>query len=496
MIESARKVLFNIEQTYEADSEAIRVGCSGLDLMEAAGAAVSDEIRLNYNRGQAVILCGPGNNGGDGFVVARRLSEAGWQVRVALLGETEKLSGDARVMAGKWGGSIEKLEATVVDGASLIVDGIFGAGLKRQVDGDARATLEAADRSCAAIVAIDVPSGVDGDTGRVLGYAAQADRCVTFSRKKLGHALLPGKEHCGSLKVAPIGVPCSILNSISCTNWENGPELWADLLAWPNPNTHKYQRGYAIITSGGAGSTGAARLAARAALRVGTGLVNVICPAEAILEFAAEIAAIIKHPCSGTDDFARILSDGRTTAVLVGPGNGVNDSTKELVLEARKRAKPCVLDADALNVFSASPEALFDIIGSESILTPHDGEFARLFPDLKGTRLERARSAAERCGSVVLLKGGDTVIASPNGHCVVNTQASPALATAGSGDVLAGIAVGLLAQSLPAFEAACAAAYIHGQTSMELGLGLVADDLVAVMPSVINRLWRSSSMSY
>lgn len=486
-----RHRLLSTREMYAVDAASIAAGVSGAELMEAAGRAVATEVRRRYSCGPVAVLCGPGNNGGDGFVAARHLAEAGWPVKLFLLGEVSALEGDARVMAGRWQGAAGVLSPKAVEDADLVVDAVFGAGLTRELSGAARTTIEAAANSGLPVIAVDIPSGIHGDTGAVLGCAAPASLSVTFLPRKTGHVLMPGRTYCGEVVVADIGTPPHILEALETTCWENHPDLWLGRYPWPRPGDHKYTRGFAVVVSGGSASTGAARLAARAALRAGAGLVGLIGPREALPIYAGGVTAVTTTSFEDAGGFDTYISDRRRNVVLLGPGNGVHRATRSRVLAALSLKKSCVLDADALTVFQGSPRDLFDAIASPCILTPHAGEFARIFSaeilDLPN-RVERVRRAAAISGAVVLLKGADTVIAEPGGRAVINTNAPPDLATAGAGDVLAGFAAGLLAQGMPPFEAACAAAWLHGAAATAFGPGLIAEDLEVELPGVLRAL--------
>ena len=471
-----------------ADRAAIAAGVTGAALMEAAGRAVADAAMRRWSRRPVAVLCGPGNNGGDGFVAARHLAAAGWPVRLGLLGERAALRGDAAHHAALWPGAVEPLSPALLDGAALAIDAIFGAGLARPVDGVARAVIETLAARRIPTLAVDVPSGLDGATGAVLGAAAPADVTVTFFRKKPGHLLLPGRKICGTLFLAPIGTPDSVLDALSPATFENGPPLWLEAYPWPDAESHKYRRGHALVR-GGAVMTGAARLAARAAGRMGAGLVTLAAPESAWPVYAAALTSVIVRPVSGERGFAALLDDPRRNAILIGPGAGTNDSVRHDALAALAAARGLVLDADALTIFADAPDALFGAIRGPTALTPHEGEFARLFGPAAGrNKLARAREAAARSGAVVLLKGADTVIASPDGRAAINANAPPELATGGSGDVLAGMILGLLAQGVDPFRAAAAAAWLHGEAARAFGPGLVADDLPEMLPRVLRRL--------
>jgi hydroxyethylthiazole kinase-like uncharacterized protein yjeF len=469
-----------------ADRAAIAGGVPGVDLMETAGRAVAEMVTARWSPRPAVVLCGPGNNGGDGFVAARHLAAAGWPVRLGLLGERARLAGDAAHHAALWRGPVETLRPDLLDGAGLVIDAIFGAGLSRPVEGPARAMIDALAGSRLPGIAVDVPSGVDGATGEVRGAAAPAAMTVTFFRKKPGHLLLPGRALCGEVVLVDIGIPATVLGAIAPRTHENGPELWLDAFPWPRLDTHKYKRGHALI-AGGAVMTGAARLAARAAARIGAGLVTVAAPSTAWPVYAATLTGVIVRPVAGAQDFAELLADARRNAVLIGPGAGATAETRHQALAALAKKRAVVLDADALSVFAEGAEALFAAIAGPCVLTPHEGEFQRLFA-LGGDKLARARAAAARSGAVVLLKGPDTVIAAPDGRAVINGNAPPELATAGSGDVLAGLVTGLLAQGLDPFRAAAAACWLHGDAAGAFGPGLVAEDIIESLPAALRRL--------
>nr|CAX84012.1 Carbohydrate kinase, YjeF related protein [uncultured bacterium] len=494
-------VLLSVDEMYRADAAAIAGGVPGLALMEAAGAGIADEIRRRWQPRRTVVLCGPGNNGGDGFVVARLLSEAGWPVRLALLGSPEKLRGDAAVNAARWEGDVLSLGPGVLSDGDLVVDGLFGAGLARDIDGPALATIKAIDARGLDCVGIDVPSGVHGDFGRILGAAPRCAVTVTFFRPKPGHFLLPGREFCGELKVVDIGIPRSVLAEIAPTARLNGPGLWQERFPWPGPASNKFTRGHAVVV-GGAEMTGAARLAARGARRAGVGLLTIASPPGSFAIYASDAPGLLVKEIDSDEAFRTFLEDPRRNAVLAGPGNGVNGTTRGRVLATLAAGKACVLDADALTVFARDPGTLFAAIasscvsgcgqGPRCILTPHEGEFARLFEGGGGgDKLARTRAAAALSGAVVLLKGADTVIAAPDGRAAINADAPFDLATGGSGDVLAGMGVGLLAQGMEPFDAACAAAWLHGQAAAEFGPGLIAEDLPDSLPAVLRRLRNS-----
>lgn len=477
-----------------ADQQATAGGVSGVDLMEAAGRAVAAAVIARWSPRATTVLCGPGNNGGDGFVTARLLAVAGWSVKVALLGELDQLSGAAAYHAALWPGTPTALAPECLDGAALVIDAIFGAGLSRPVEGPARATLEALGAAGLPICAVDVPSGLDGASGQLRGIAVAADMTVTFFRRKPGHLLFPGRRLCGDLVLADIGVPDSVLEAIAPKTFENGPALWLDRYPWPQAEGHKYQRGEVLVL-GGPHVAGATRMTARAAMRIGAGLVTLAAPTATWAIDAAALAGVIVSEFQGVDGFSRLLADPRRNVIAIGPGAGIGKSTRRYVLSALATKRPVVLDADAITAFEARSQTLFDAISGPCVLTPHAGEFARLFGKLNKTadKLSRTRQAAAQSGAVVVLKGPDTVIAAPDGRAIINANAPPQLATGGSGDVLTGFVAGLIAQGLPAFDAAAAAVWLHGAAGSAFGLGLVAEDLPDILPGVLQDLARRES---
>ena len=461
-------------EMYRADALAVAGGISSLTLMERAGRAVAEEIVRRYGARPTLVLCGPGNNGGDGFVVARILKGWGWPVRLALLGDASGLKGDAAAMAARWDGPVEAVGSMA--GAGLIVDALFGAGLSRAFPAE---LADAINGAGGPVVAVDVPSGLDGLTGRARGASVQADVTVTFFRGKPGHVLLPGRTLCGDVVVADIGIPDSVLQEIrprDSINCEIRP------LA-PSPEGHKYNRGHAVVVSGGPLHTGASRLAAEAALSSGAGLVTLSGSREALAVQASHVTAIMLSDM----DLSALLADRRRNAVCIGPAAGVGVDTRDKVETVLMSGAATVLDADALSAFADESERLFRLVRLAAarpvVMTPHAGEFTRIFKGLGEageSKIELARRAAERSGAVVVLKGADTVIAAPDGRARVNVNAPPWLATAGSGDVLAGIVTALLAQGMPGFEAAAAAVWLHGQAANRHGpRGLTAATLIA-----------------
>lgn len=486
-------VLLTVEEMYAADRWAMARGVSGVTLMEAAGKACADAILERFERCQVSVLCGPGNNGGDGFVIARLLQEAGWGVSLYLLGNKEALSGDAEQMARRWNGPVRPLTPDACIHAELVVDALFGAGLSKDIGAPVSEIIEQVTSANLPVMAVDVPSGIDGNSGAVRGNAFQAALTVTFFRKKPGHCLYPGRGHCGEIVTADIGIEEGALSEAQSGIRENEPDEWLSVFPIRAATHHKYDRGHAVAVSGGPSNTGAARLGARAALRVGAGLVSVASPPNALQVNASHLTAIMLKRFEGAEGLSALLEDKRFNAILIGPGNGVGHDTRENVQAVLTSGAATVLDADALTSFEANPRDLFVAIESyfagPTVLTPHEGEFRRLFPDLMvGSKPDRAKLAAKRARAVVVLKGPDTVIASPDGRTVINTNAGPELGTAGSGDVLGGLIVGLMAQGMPAFEAASAGVWLHGEAGSLFGPGLIAEDLPEMIPGLLREL--------
>jgi hydroxyethylthiazole kinase-like uncharacterized protein yjeF len=490
--------LLTTAEMARADQLTIASGTPGAALMENAGRAVAQAVAARRPQGPVVVVAGPGNNGGDGFVAARILAEQGFQVRVALLGDRAALKGDAATAAARWTGPVEMAEPRSVQGAGLIVDALFGAGLNRPVEGQALAIMEAISAETTPSIAIDVPSGISGDTGAIIGAAAiKAVETVTFFRRKPGHLLMPGRLHCGTVTVADIGISSAVLDEIRPQTWANEPPLWLSRFPRPSVTGHKYDRGHVVVRSGQMPSTGAAKLAARGALRSGAGLVTIAAPLNALSAHAAESVAVMVRQVDGAADWAGFLEDRRLNTIVLGPGGGVGEPMRAEAAVALKTEAAVVLDADALTSFAGRASELGHLIKGRSaptVLTPHVGEFYRLFNKISQnfdfkSKLEKTRLGTTQSGAIVLLKGPDTVIAAPDGRAAITANSPATLATAGAGDVLAGFISGLLAQNMPGFEAACAGAWLHGEAANEFGPGLISEDLPDMLPRVYRRLF-------
>ena len=510
---------------------------TGLELMERAGRGVVEAIfeewpELAKSPGRAVVLCGPGNNGGDGFVVARLLKDRGWEVVVFLYGDPAKLPPDARANYEQWRVSSHNAAIALCDlyetriadparvlEANVVIDALFGTGLKRPlgwVHNEVWGAFDLDGGPVFRLVAVDIPSGVCADSGRIIRgkdetpvnsgeivlpyHALQAEMTVTFHRAKVGHYVSDAPNLCGKVVVKSIGLRArgeawksEFIKTASTSNY---------LLGKRNSD-HKYSHGHAVIFSGGPAKTGAARLAARGALRIGAGLVTLGVPPAAQMEVAAQVTAIMLQRVEEAEGLADVLKDERLNALCLGPGLGI-ERARELVPAALEAKRATVLDADALTAFADDPVLLFSRLHENCVLTPHGGEFARLFPDIaeklaatptKGpaySKVDATREAAKRAGCVVLFKGPDTVIAAPNGQCAINSahydRAAPWLATAGAGDVLAGFITGLLARGFSPMQAAETGAWLHVECARQFGPGLIAEDLPEQLPKVLKKL--------
>ena len=480
---SPPREILTVGEMAAADREAIENGASALELMQRAGAAVVEAITARFETRKTVVLAGPGNNGGDGYVIAARLRELDWPVKVEALSPPK--TPEAKAARDLWGGEVNSLSQRLAPDA-LVIDALFGAGLDRPLSQDVSRLARQAQRSPERVVAVDTPSGLSGDTGKPIGDACfQAALTVTFHRRKPAHALQPGRGLCGEVVVADIG-----LGAVAVSLFENGPELWLAKFPWPSVSAYKQTRGRLIVVSGEAWSTGAARLAARAGLRMGAGLVTIHSPPEALMVNASHLEAVMLR---GFETEAELESAASNVeAVVIGPAAGVTEATLSNVLALTRTGAALVVDADALSVFRDDPSELFSVLDRDDVLTPHAGEFERIFPGLLASQPERVsavRAAAAKAQAVVLLKGPDTVIAAPDGRAAINLNGSPWLATAGSGDVLAGFIGGLVAQGMESFEAACAGVWIHGACAEVFGPGLISEDLPDLSPTVLNRLY-------
>ncbi|USG59648.1 NAD(P)H-hydrate dehydratase [Sneathiella marina] len=482
--------LLTTTQMYQADRLAIEGGVPGIILMEAAGRGVAETIQDYWETGSCLVICGPGNNGGDGYVIARHLQEEGWRVILLSTCDPEKLSGDAAIMRSRWEGPTQSIAADPLK-IDLVVDAVFGAGFSGTLAPDIVSLFATVKAAKIPVVAVDVPSGVNGNTGAIDPGSLNAAMTVTFYRAKPGHYLYPARASCGQLEVIDIGIKDEYLETISPDIFTNTPEIWKSNLHILQPSDHKYSRGHLVVVGGGIASTGAARIASRCSLRAGAGAVTVISPPSALTTYAVALEAVMVRACSTAEEFLEWVEGKRIGTILIGPGCGLSDRTVELVIAALNSPADVILDADALTVFKDNPDSLFELIRNKKhgncIMTPHEAEFARLF-SFDGSKMDRARQAADRSNAIILLKGADTVIASPHGQVVINHNAPANLATAGSGDALAGIIAGLVSAKMSVFYAAAAAAWMHGEAGTSVGPGLIAEDIEEVIPAILSDL--------
>lgn len=480
--------LLTAATAHDLDRAAIAAGTTSLTLMQRAGCVVAATIVARYTMRPTLVLCGKGHNGGDGFIVAEQLRTAGWPVTCVIWGDEAALSGDMLEARTMYAGDLVPWTPELLREQKLVVDALFGIGLDRQLPADCAAIINSVNASRLPVVAIDMPSGVHADSGATMGAAIKAALTVTFTRKKIGLLLLPGRDLAGDVVVADIGIPADAVAEAAPECAENHPDLWRAALPRFTSEQHKYQHGHALLLGGGV-MTGAARLAARAAQRTGAGVVTIAAPPQATLVYASNLDSVLVQPITTPDDWQRQIEDPRKTALLLGPGAGISEMLQQQVLAALATGKPCVLDADALTAFIEAPEILFRALHDKVVLTPHSGEFARLFGPQQqfSDKLSVVTRMARLSQCVLLLKGADTVIAAPDGRAVINNNAPPWLATAGSGDVLAGMIVGMLAQSVEVFSATCIAVWMHGAAAQDFSPGMIAEDLVLALPTHLQK---------
>jgi hydroxyethylthiazole kinase-like uncharacterized protein yjeF len=499
--------LFSLNEMQRADALAMQSGILGLSLMEQAGNRVAYNIeQICEGPSRLCILAGPGNNGGDAFVVARLLSERAYKIdtfNVCLkaVHNSDKES-DAKKMREKWvkeGAKLHSIEDWTtlkesIDSSALIIDGVFGAGLSRNIEGPLIEIIEFINQANTPVLAIDVPTGMNGNTGQIMGSALIADYTVSFHAPKQGHKLYPGKDLCGKLYIEDIGIPDRVTKTIAPKQYENTPDLWKACLKPRSSQSHKYNYGAVLVVVGDHTMRGASVLSSNAAIKAGAGLVTLaLNKEEEGTVHPKSFAAIMHNVIPETSDekgWDQLFAEKKITAALIGPGACPTEETRQKCLALLKQNSLVVIDAGALTAFQDHREALIESLSERSlahpkvILTPHEGEFKKLFPALDlSDKVNAAREAAKETQSIVLIKGADTVIASPDGRVMINTNAPPTLATAGTGDVLAGIITALASnKDNPAFEAAAAGVYIHAECANQISLELVADDLVGQIP--------------
>jgi hydroxyethylthiazole kinase-like uncharacterized protein yjeF len=476
--------ILSLEEMRAAETAVIAAGASEWGLISHVGEEIARLIRARFPDGAIVALCGPGKNGADALAAAEALRRAGRHVRVLeLAGEGAPERKRARA---DYGGDVEPLAVFDPGGEEVVIDGLFGAGLNRPLAGVPDQVRETLAASGARLISVDLPSGLHGDAARPLGAAFRADLTVVCGAFRKAHVLWPAAGHCGELALVPLGLP---LRDGPGSARLNGPGVWGRRMIWPSETTHKHQRGHLAVVSGPAHATGAARLAASAGLRAGAGLVTILCPPEALAVCASDVRAVMTRPVSTVDEVVAACQGCR--AVIVGPAAGVGARTAAIVERLAAAGARLVIDADALSSFAGRPDDLRCILSPGAVLTPHEGEFRKVFGDLAdgADKIERARRAAAAAGAVIVLKGPDTVIAAPDGAVLVNRNAVPFLATAGAGDVLAGVIGALIAQGLAPYDAAAAGVWMHAEAGRRLGPALIADEIETALRGVIAELY-------
>jgi hydroxyethylthiazole kinase-like uncharacterized protein yjeF len=480
------EILLTPQAMVRVDLAAASSGIDSFGLMQRAGEAVAAAALRHFAGAlRYVIFCGPGNNGGDGYVAASALARAGADVHVYSLVETAALKGDAARARVECPLPVMDIEQFHPSAGEVIIDALFGAGLTRDLPEAVQALIRMIREAGLPVLAVDLPSGIDGATGEIRGEAFEASHTVTFMTRKPGHVLLPGRLHCGNLAVFDIGIPRRVIEAEAGSLWINGPAIWAEHARQSSAHDHKYRRGHVTVFSGPQTATGAGRLSAEAALRAGAGLVTLASPSDALSTNAAHLTAVMLAAIDGVGELSEWLADTRRTTFVLGPGFGDRQRARAFAEMIGEAGRKLVLDADGITAFAGAAKRLNASFCSEEprlVVTPHEGEFSRLSPEIAADRslskVEKALAAARALGGIVVYKGADTVIAAPDGRAAIEEKAPATLATAGSGDVLAGIIGAKLANGMPAFEAACAAVYQHGQAALRVGRTLTAEDLI------------------
>jgi len=467
---------------------------SSYSFMQKAGGKIFEFINNNFkNRRPIIVLCGPGNNGGDGFVVARQLVEHGYPVEVYIFSDVSNYKGDALRALKEFKGDLKKINLFKLQKNALIVDALFGIGLKRTIKGILSKVFRKINQSKNPVVSVDIPSGVCSNTGEVLGNAIKADFTIAFHRKKIGHILGFGKRFSGRLQVVDIGFA---KRKVKTRCYENSPDLWIKYFPWKKPSDHKYSRGRVVVYGGQKEFTGATILSAQAALRTGSGSVKIVCSKDTLQIYSVKFPSVLKTEINSILQLENFLKKEKITSFLIGPGSGSNKKIKEITKLILKKVKYVVLDADALTCFQDDLKTLYSLLDKDKIITPHLGEFHKIFPNIKKNlnNIDKALSAVKLIKSNIILKGSSTVIVSHNRRIVINDHASSELAVIGSGDVLSGLVVSLVGQKkINPFLAGCAATWLHGDIAKQYEKGLIAEDLVQGIPSALKRLkkWKT-----
>lgn len=486
--------ILTADEMRRADQSAIAQGIKGFELMTAAGHAVAQRIMQDYVPCPVLVLCGKGNNGGDGFIIAGLLEKAGWPVRVACLVKTTELKGDAALAAKTFAGKAEALNSNLgVKDARIVVDAVFGTGFSGALEPELVTFFDKVRAKSPVIVAVDIPSGLDADSGQIAEGTLKADLTVTFCRRKIAHMLYPSRHWCGRIIRADVGIDDATVAAQNSQTFENNPALWLACLPIPDTASHKFTRGHVSVYAG-THRTGAAALAARAAQRCGAGLVSVACAQSTALYYRLAAASMLVDVCDTLDAYHSILADERRNAVVIGPGalpeKGGEEELRAATAAVIATPKCAVLDGDIFRAFEHCPAQLLGRLDpARHVLTPHEGEFLRLFGPLDGSKLDQARTAARTANAIIVYKGADTIIAAPEGLAIIDVSGPPTLATAGSGDVLAGMIAGFAAQGMPPFFAACAATHLHSSSARLHGLGLTAEDIISNISQSLNNMF-------
>lgn len=481
----ANLALYTIDQIKQAEKLTKDAGVEEIDLIERAGRGIAEFIANRFDRRPVVFLCGPGSNGSDGFIAANILDRAGWNVRVYCSKPVVMMEGVTAQAAKMWTGDIEMLSEIVLDDDYIVVDAVLGSGLNRALPSEITETFNAVRQEDVTVVAVDVPTGLRSDL-TVDPNTLKANYTITTTRPRIEHVLQPGAQYCGRIHVIDIGINPTTFAGMDVSAHLNSPELWSHYWRVPDSHTHKYIRGHVGIL-GGSELIGASRLAVSGAMRSGAGLGTIVTTKEAAKVYQAVVAPeVMVRGFDNAKEAADKMQERHVSVCLIGPGADESLSMEDLARECAEHDMQVVLDGDALGNVP---------LEYATVITPHDGEFARMFPDLVDipNKLDRAKKAAAKANCIVVLKGMDTIIASPDGRAYVNNKASPWLSTAGSGDVLAGSVAGCLAQKLPPFEAACSAVWIHGTASLKLSPGMVASELPIAMARTLTDIYKIPS---
>lgn len=490
--------ILTAEEMRRVDQAAIAGGTKGIELMTAAGQAVVQRIMQDYTTCPVLVLCGKGNNGGDGFIVASLLEKSGWPVRVACLAKTTDLKGDTALAAKTFSGKIEALNSNLgIKDARIVVDAVFGTGFTGTLEPELVTLFDKVRAKAPVVVAVDLPSGIEADSATIAEGTLKADITVTFCRRKVAHMIYPARAMCGRIVRSDIGIDDATVSAQNALAFENNPALWLASLPVPDAASNKFTRGH-VSVYGGTCRTGAAALSARAAQRAGAGLVSIASPQASELYYRLAAASLMVDTCDTLDEYKAILADERRNAVVIGPGalpaQGGEEDLRAAVAAVIETPKAAVFDGDVFRAFEHHPSHLLGHLDpARHVLTPHAGEFLRLFGSPEGCKLDQARAAAKKANAIVVYKGPDTIIAAPEGLAVIDVSGPPTLATAGSGDVLAGMIAGFAAQGMPPFFAACAAVYLHSQSARLHGLGLTAEDIISNIHQALNNLFDINS---